>query len=201
MNILMDPNVAYVLLVLGLVLGVLALFAPGTGFLEVGALFALVLAGISAINMDINPWALIVLVLGIVPFVFALRKWRKWLFLGIAIVALIIGSVFLFRNPTGGPAVNIWLAGFVSILASVLLWIIARKGLEAIALRPDFDLGRLKGMTGIAHTNVFQEGSVYINGEEWTAWSRTPIAVESRVRVVNRQGLVLEVEAVEDKKQ
>ncbi|MHB8114618.1 MAG: NfeD family protein, partial [Bellilinea sp.] len=59
MNLLMDPNVAYVLLVLGIVLGVLALFAPGTGFLEIGALFALVLSGISAINMENNPWALI----------------------------------------------------------------------------------------------------------------------------------------------
>jgi len=197
MNLLMDPNVAYVLLVLGLVLGVLALFAPGTGFLEIGALFALVVAGISAVNMDINPWALIVLILGIVPFVFALRKWRNWLFLAIAIAALIVGSVFLFRNPAGGPAVNVWLAIFVSTLAGGLVWIIARKGLEAISRRPDFDLGRLQGMTGIAHTNIFQEGSVYINGEEWSAWSRTPIPVETRVKIVGRQGLVLEVEAVE----
>ncbi|HEY4693421.1 MAG TPA: NfeD family protein [Bellilinea sp.] len=198
MNLLMDPNVAYVLLVLGLVLGVLALFAPGTGFLEIGALFALVVAGISAVNMDINPWALIVLILGIVPFVFALRKWRNWLFLGIAIVALIVGSVFLFRNPDGGPAVNVWLAIIVSILAAGLIWIIGRKGLEAIARRPDFDLGRLPGMTGIAHTNIFQEGSVYINGEEWSAWSRKPIPVETRVRIISRQGLVLEVEAEEE---
>ncbi|HWR66996.1 MAG TPA: NfeD family protein [Bellilinea sp.] len=197
MNLLMDPNVAYVLLVLGLVLGVLSLFAPGTGFLEIGALFALVVAGISAVNMDINPWALIVLILGIVPFVFALRKWRNWLFLGIAIAALIVGSVFLFRNPAGGPAVNVWLATFVSTLAGGLVWIIARKGLEAISRRPDFDLGRLQEMTGIAHTNIFQEGSVYINGEEWSAWSRTPIPVETRVRIIGRQGLVLEVEAVE----
>lgn len=197
MNLLMDPNVAYVLLVLGLVLGVLALFAPGTGFLEIGALFALVVAGISAVNMDINPWALIVLILGIVPFVFALRKWRNWLFLVAAIAALIVGSVFLFRNPSGGPAVNVWLAIFVSILAGGMIWIIGRKGLEAISRRPDFDLGRLHDMTGVAHTNIFQEGSVYINGEEWSAWSRTLIPVGTRVRIVNRQGLVLEVEAVE----
>ncbi|MBA4400017.1 MAG: hypothetical protein D9V45_13505 [Chloroflexi bacterium] len=201
MNLLMDPNVAYVLLVLGIVLGVLALFAPGTGFLEIGALFALVLAGISAVNMDINPWALIVLALGIVPFILALRKWRSWAFLGIAIVALVVGSVFLFRNATGGPAVNIWLAIFVSLLAAGTLWIIGRKGLEAIARHPDFDLGQLKGAIGEAQTNIFREGSVHIGGEDWSAWSQELIPAGSKVRVLKRQGLVLEVERAEEEKQ
>lgn len=198
MNPLMDPNIAYVLLVLGIVLGLLALFAPGTGLLEIGALFALVLAGIGAANMDINPWALAVLILGIVPFVIALRKWRNWIFLILAILALIVGSVFLFRNPQGGPAINIGLAIFVSLVAAGILWVIGRKGLEAIALRPDFDLSRLDGMVGEATTSIYREGSVYINGEEWSAWSDTPIPAGSRVKVISRQGLVLEVEAVED---
>ena len=201
MNLLMDPNVAYVLLVLGIVLGVLALFAPGTGFLEIGALFALVLAGISAINMDINPWALIVLVLGIVPLVLALRKWRSWVFLGIAIVALVFGSVFLFRNAVGGPAVNLWLAIFVSLLAAGTLWIIGRKGLEAIARHPDFDLEQLKGAIGEAQTNIFMEGSVHISGEDWSAWSQELIPAGSKVRVLRRQGLILEVEGIEEEKQ
>lgn len=198
MNPLMDPNIAYVLLVLGLVLGVLALFAPGTGLLEIGALFALVLAGISAVNMDINPWALAVLILGVVPFVIALRKWRNWIFLLLAILAVVIGSVFLFRDPEGGPAINLGLAIFVSLLATGILWVIGRKGMEAISLRPDFDLTRLDGMEGQATTQIFHDGSVYINGEEWSAWSNSPIPAGSRVKVVSRKGLVLEVEALEE---
>ncbi len=45
MEILIDPNVAYLLLVVGIVLVIMALFAPGTGVLEIGALFVLFLAG------------------------------------------------------------------------------------------------------------------------------------------------------------
>lgn len=198
MNPLMDPNIAYVMLVLGLVLGVLALFAPGTGLLEIGALFALVLAGISAVNMDINPWALAVLILGVVPFVIALRKWRNWIFLLLAILAVVIGSVFLFRDPEGGPAVHLGLAIFVSLLATGILWVIGRKGMEAISLRPDFDLTRLDGMEGQATTQIFHDGSVYINGEEWSAWSNSPIPAGSRIKVVSRKGLVLEVEALKE---
>lgn len=201
MNLLTDPNIAYVLLVLGIVLGVLALFAPGTGLLEVGALFALVLAGISASNMDINPWALAILILGVVPFIFALRKWRNWVFLGLTILAVVIGSYFLFSKPEGGPAVNLGLAIFVSLLVTAVLWVIGRKSLEAIARRPDIDLSKLNGMVGETHTSIFHEGSVYINGEEWSAWSEKPIPAGTHVKVVSRQGLVLEVEPVDELKQ
>lgn len=201
MNLLTDPNIAYVLLVLGIMLGVLALFAPGTGLLEIGALFALVLAGVSASNMDINPWALAILILGVVPFIFALRKWRNWVFLGVTILAVVIGSYFLFKNPEGGPAVNLGLAIFVSLLVTAILWVIGRKSLEAIARRPDIDLSKLDGMVGETHTSVFHEGSVYINGEEWSAWSDKPIPANTRVKVVSRQGLVLEVEPVDEHKQ
>ncbi|MEW6651353.1 MAG: hypothetical protein AB1453_14360, partial [Chloroflexota bacterium] len=94
MNPLMDPNVAYVLLVVGLVLGILSLFSPGTGLLEIGALFALVLAGIGALSYQINPWALALLIGGVVPFYFALRRSRHWIFLVLTIAAVIVGSVF-----------------------------------------------------------------------------------------------------------
>lgn len=201
MNPLTDPNIAYVLLVLGIVLGVLALFAPGTGLLEIGALFALVLAGIAATNMDINPWALAILILGVVPFIIALRKWRNWIFLGLTILAVVVGSYFLFSKPGGEPAVHLGLAVFVSLLVTVMLWVIGRKSLEAIARRPEMDLSKLDGMVGEAHTTIFHEGSVYINGEEWTAWSDKPIPAGSRVRVKSRQGLVLEVEPVDEQKQ
>lgn len=194
---LMDPNVAYVLLVIGLVLGILALFSPGTGLLEIGALFALVLAGIGASNLTINAWALLVLILGVIPFIFALRKTRRWIFLVITIAALIVGSVFLFRSPDGTPAVNVWLALVTSLLAIGLLWFIGIKGIEAIAKRPDFDLEKLREVTGEATTDVFREGSVYIGGEEWSAWSKNEIPAGSRVRVIGREGLILQVEKVQ----
>ena len=51
MNLLFDPNVAYLLLVIGLIVAILALFAPGTGVLEVGAIFMLFLAGYGIFNL------------------------------------------------------------------------------------------------------------------------------------------------------
>ncbi len=195
-NPLMDPNVAYVLLVIGMLLGVLALFSPGTGLLEIGALFMLVLAGIGVINLSINIWALAILLIGVVPFIFALRKTRRWPFLVLMLASLVVGSVFLFRKEQGGPAVNVWLALVTSTLAVAILWVVGRKGLEAITRRPDIDLSKLLGAVGEAKSDIYKDGTVYVGGEEWTAHSAVRIPAGSKVRVVAREGLFLQVEPV-----
>ena len=51
---LLDPNVAYVALVVGFVLAILAMVSPGTGVIEVGALFMLFLAGYAMFRLPIN---------------------------------------------------------------------------------------------------------------------------------------------------
>ena len=57
LSALLEPNVAYIVLVLALVLTILALFAPGTGFLEAAALAALIASGFSIANIPVNSWA------------------------------------------------------------------------------------------------------------------------------------------------
>jgi membrane-bound serine protease (ClpP class) len=193
MNFLMDPNVSYVLLVSGLLLAVLALFSPGTGILEVGALFLLVLAGFGIANFTINFWALVVLVLGIFPFLLALRRSRQYIFFIIALAALVIGTVFLIAGPSGTPGINPVLAVIVSVLSSGFLWMVGRRSLAALIL-PKKSLAGLIGKTGEAHTDIFAEGSVYVDGEEWSGRSQVFIPAGSQVRVVAREGLVLIVE-------
>jgi len=197
MSFLLDPNVAYLLLVGGFLLAVLALFSPGTGLLEVGALFMLALAGYSILNLPINGWALAVLLLGVFPFLLALRRSRQWIFLLLSIAALVIGSVFMFREEGGGAAVSPLLAVVVTVLSVTFMWWVGRRGLEAMQATPSHSLERLEGMIGEAHTAISAEGSVYVGGEEWTARSATRIPAGSHVRVLKRDGLVLIVEKVE----
>jgi len=201
MNVLLDPNFAYLMLVSGLFLAVLALFAPGTGLIELGALFMLVVAGYSIYNLQIHLWALGVLVLGIFPFLLALRLSRQkifpqWVFLALALLAMVIGSIFLLRQPDGAMAVNPVLAGVVSVVLVGLLWVIGSRAIEAMN-RPVFNkLERLVGMVGQARTRIYHEGSVYVGGEVWTARSQVEILAGSKVCVLSREGLVLTVELV-----
>jgi len=197
MDILLNPNVAYLILVAGFLVAILALFSPGTGFLELAALLALMLAGYAIYNLPINGWALVVLLLGVFPFLLAVRKSGRWGFLIASIIALVVGSVFLFSTETGDPAISPALAIMVSVLTTLFLWVVARKSLEAIEIHPVHDLDELIGAVGETRTQVHGEGSVYINGENWSARSPTPIPPDTQVRVIRRDGLILEVEKVE----
>jgi membrane-bound serine protease (ClpP class) len=98
MEILLNPNVAYLLLVSGLLMAVMAVLAPGTGLLEIGAFFALLLAGYGIYNLPINYWALGLVILGMVAFVLAVRRPRRLAFLVVSILSLVVGSVFLFQG-------------------------------------------------------------------------------------------------------
>jgi membrane-bound serine protease (ClpP class) len=58
-------------------------------------------------------------------------------------------------------------------------------------------LASLIGQEGEARTEIGSEGSVYVNGELWSARSNQLLSAGTRVRVLERQGLVLTVEPVE----
>jgi membrane-bound serine protease (ClpP class) len=195
MEILLNPNVAYLILMIGVVLAIMALFAPGTGVLEVGALFMLFLAGWVISQQAINLWALLLLVLGVIPFILAVRKSHRLIYLVFAIIAFVLGSAYLFRGATWWqPGVNPILAVITSLIASGYLWIATTKVLESDRLRPRHDLGRIIGDVGEARTDIYTEGSVQIDSELWSARSSVLIPSGTRVRVVKREGFILEVE-------
>lgn len=194
MDFLLDPNVAYLFLLGGVLLAMLALATPGTGFFEVGAFFCFALAGYGIYNLSFNWWALALIFLSVVPFVYSLQKPKRELYLGISIVVLIVGSIFLFPSQSGGPAVNLLVAFIASILVAGFLWIAVGKSIQAAYTRPSHDLDALIGQVGEAKTKILDEGSVQVAGELWTARSEKPIKSGTAVRVVRRDGFVLVVE-------
>ena len=196
MDIFVDPNVSYLLLVLGIILAALALVSPGTGMLEIGALFLIVIAGYGAYNLGVNLWALIVLTLAVAVYVYAIRAKRREISLALSILGLVGGSLFLYSDGWK-PLVNPVLASIVSLISAGSLWLMINKTLQAHQLKPSHDLGLLVGQTGEAKTRIQEEGSVQGAGELWTARSEKPIPAGAHVRVVGREGFVLFVEVDE----
>ena len=194
MEFLLNPNIAYLFLLGGVLLVMLALATPGTGFFEISALFCMVLAGYAVYSLSFNWWALVLIVLSIVPFIYSIQKPKRELYLGISILVLVVGSVFFFPSESGGPAVNPFVAFFASVLVSGFLWIAVGKTIQAAHARPSHDLNALVGKTGEAKTKIHDEGSVQVAGELWTAKSEKPIKAGSPIRVLRREGFVLIVE-------
>jgi membrane-bound serine protease (ClpP class) len=119
--------------------------------------------------------------------------------LALTALAFVVGSVFLFREgPWYQPAVNPVLAIVVSVLGGGFFYMSASKSLEARSRTPTHDLGSLIGAVGEARTDVQLEGSVYVHGEMWTAYSDKKIKEGSQVKVLERVGLMLKVEQVSE---
>lgn len=194
MDFLLDPNVAYLFLVGGVLMAMLALATPGTGLFELGAFFSIALAGYAIYNLSFNWWALVLLALSIIPFVYALQKPKREMYLILSILLLITGSVFIFPRTEEQVMVNPLVAVVTSALVAGFLWIAVQKSVEAASIRPSHDLGALVGQIGEARTDVSDEGSVLVAGELWSAKSEKPIPSGTPVRVVRRDGFVLEVE-------
>lgn len=195
---LLDPNIAYLLLVAGVFMGLLAIVSPGSGALEIGAIFCLALAGYAIYNLPFNAWAFIVLALSVVPFIFAFKRKtpQREALLGASVLAVVIGSVFLFRGSQGGPAVNPILAAVASLLTGSFTWLALNKSMQAMQVAPRHDLGALIGQVGEAKTEVHSEGSVQVAGELWSARSEKSIPAGSAIRVVEREGFILIVEKI-----
>ncbi len=198
-TVLLNPNIAYLFLVGGVLLTFFALVTPGTGFLEVGAFFLMALAGYAIYSLPIHIWALILLVLSLIPFGIAIRSAaRRNLYLAISIIGVVIGSAYLFRGEGWVPAVNIFLVIIVSLLMGGFLWLVIIKTLEALEARPSHDINTLVGRIGEAKSPIHDEGSAQIAGELWSVRSERAIPEGARIRVVKRSGFILDVEAVEE---
>lgn len=198
MDFILDPNLAYLVLVVATILTILALLSPGSGFIEAGAVIAGIFAAYSIYRLPLNGWALVILISGGGLFLVAFfRKDRQWI-LGASILCIVVGSAFLFRTDRWWhPAVNPLLAALVSVISGGFFWVVGRKLLEASTATPRHNLDQLIGAIGEAKTDIHQHGSVQVNCELWSATSHTPISAGSLVRVVKREGFTLEV--VEEK--
>src|SRR3990172_5370016 len=137
MDFLLGPNVVFLLLLTGVLLGVLAALTPGTGLLEISAFFCLAGAGYGAYNLPFNWWALLILALSTIPIIFAFQKSRRELWLGLSILGLVGGAALVFAS------VNPLLALIASGMAGAFLWIAVRKSVQATQSRPVHDLKAL----------------------------------------------------------
>ena len=191
MEFLVNPNVAYVLLVLGSILVLLAIVTPGTGLIEVFALFSLAISGYAAIKNGFNPWAGLILILMIIPFYYSIRKPGRKIYLLLSLLMMILGSTYLYSTQGFKPAVNPILAIAVSLVAGSFMWLVVLKMVAAMQIAPSHGLGQLVGKFGETKTVVHKEGSVQVDGELWTARSETRIPEGKRVRVLAREGFTL----------
>jgi membrane-bound serine protease (ClpP class) len=197
MDFLINPNIAYILAVLSVLAILAAIVTPGTGAIELGALALFGATAYMISQLGMNTWALVVLVLSIIPFFLALRQKNSVIYLIISIVMLIVGSIFIFVGENGRPLVDPIVAVVVSALSGSFIWFAARKSIQAQQAKKFHNPDDVVGKIGEARTDIHKEGSVQIESELWSARSELPISAGEPVRVKGRDGFILIVEKSE----
>jgi membrane-bound serine protease (ClpP class) len=194
---IMNPNIAFILMSLGM-LAVWAEFNhPGAIVPGVVGTISIVLA-VFALNLLPTRYSALVLIL--VAFaLFALEaKFTSHGILGIGgAICMVIGALLLVDGPIPEMRVNIVTALAVSIpfalIAVFLMTLVLRARKANIATGVEAMIGEL----GVARTAVAADGKVFVHGEIWNATAPTPISAGSRVRVRAVDGLRVVVEPLE----
>jgi membrane-bound serine protease (ClpP class) len=189
------PDLVYLALMAGLWSLALALVSPGSGLLEGLALAFLAAAGLGSLALEVNTLALIPLALGAAFFGLSLRRRRQRLWLALSALGLSLGSAFLFEMEAGGPAVHPLLAILVSCVTLGFFWIAVRKAARAARARPAHDPQGLRGAWGEVRSDLDPVGTVYLEGELWSARAERRVPAGARVRVLAVEGLTLRVQA------
>ena len=191
---IMDPNVAFVLMSLGM----LALWAefnhPGAILPGVVGLIAIVLA-VFALNLLPTRFAALALI-AVAFLLFALEaKFTSYGILGIGgVISMIFGALLLVDGPIPELRVQLATALAVSIPVGVIAVFLMTLVLRAYKHRVTTGTEAMVGEIGIARTSVGSEGKVFVHGELWNARSAVPIMAGTsvRVRAVDRLHVVVE---------
>jgi membrane-bound serine protease (ClpP class) len=173
LNRISDPNIAYMLMMLGFFGILFELFNPGAIFPGIAGVIFLVLAFYSMSSLPVNYAGLALIIFGIVLFLLEIKIISHGLLTIGGIISVLLGSMFLFRaSPTENIVAISWSVIFATTTATALFFLfVVGMGLKAQRLKPVTGINSLIGCTGEAVNLIDPAGMIKINGEMWNAES------------------------------
>ncbi len=199
LNIVSDPDVAYVLLMLGILGLLFELFNPGAYFPGIIGFISIVMAFYALNTLPVNYAGLALIIFGIVLLVLEIKIVSHGIFAIGGISALLIGSLMLIRPDSNLDMVRISRALIIStvaVLGGFFLFVIT-MGLRAQRGKPVIGIESMAGQTAEALDSLEPAGKVQIRGEIWNAVSRSGFVPKGeKVRILEVKELVLFVELI-----
>lgn len=195
LNAISNPNVAYILMIIGLIGIYFELSNPGAIFPGVIGAVSLILAFYAFQTLPVNYAGLLLIGLGIIFFIVELMVVSFGLLTIAGVVSIFLGSLMLFDSPAPYFRISIWV-----VLPAVVLLTAVVLGAMYYALRvhkrkPVSGKEDLIGSIGTADDDFGEgkTGRIFIEGEYWNSSSDEQISKGDRVRVTEVQGLHLKV--------
>ncbi len=199
LDIVSDPNIAYILLMIGIYGLIFELSNPGSILPGIVGVICLVLAFYSLHTLPINYAGLGLILFSIILFIAELKVVSHGLLTAGGIISFVIGSLMLINTDISNEFLNISLTVIitVSILTTLFFAFALGKGISAQKRHPTTGTEGMIGEIGIALTKISTNstGQILLHGEIWSAECHGEVINPGeKVKVMSRSDLVLIVE-------
>ncbi|MBT8331978.1 MAG: nodulation protein NfeD [Deltaproteobacteria bacterium] len=193
-----NPNIAYILLMIGLAGLYFELSHPGAIFPGVIGGISLILAFFALQTLPVNYAGILLIVLAIILFIMEMKIPSYGLLSVAGVLSLLLGSLMMFKGT--GPDMKLSLMVLLPTLILISGFFVFVAGLvfRAQISKPKTGTKGLVGEIGIVKKALTPEGKVFVHGELWNAKAQVEIDENSKVRVTNVVNLMLEVELTDE---
>jgi membrane-bound serine protease (ClpP class) len=197
LDIISNPTIAYILLMLGIYGIFFELSSPGAILPGVVGGIFLILAFYSLQMLPVNYAGLALILFSFILFIAEIKVVSHGLLAVGGIISLLLGSLMLFRSPVEYMRISLSVI-IPAVLVSAGFFIFAvTKAIRARLTKPTTGMEGLVGEEGIASTSISPEGKVSIHGEFWNAISDQNIEGGEKVQVIGVTNLKLKVKKIE----
>lgn len=199
LDLLSDPNIAYILLLLGIYGIMFELYNPGAILPGVVGVISLILAFYSMHTLPVNYAGLALIIFAVVLFILEIKIVSHGLLAAGGVVSLLLGSLMLIRSGSSLEFLRIsrgLIIGATAVTAAFFLFIVG-AGLRVQKRKIETGSEAMVGVTGEVIETLDPEGMIMVQGEIWKAVSLSgEIKKGGRVRIKEIKGLTLYVEPI-----
>jgi len=189
LRIISDPNIAYILMMIGLAGLYFELAHPGAIFPGVIGAISLILAFYSFQTLPVNYAGLLLIALAIIFFIAEIKVASYGVLSLGGIVSLTLGSIMLFED----VGVSLRLMAPTIVLIGGFFVIVSTLAFRAYRTKPQSGMEGLIGEVGVVQKPIDPEGLVFVHGEYWRAVSSEKLEPGEMVAVEEVTGLILKV--------
>jgi membrane-bound serine protease (ClpP class) len=191
-----DPNISYILLLIGLAGLYFEFSNPGAILPGVIGGISLLMAFFGLATLPVNYTGILLILFGIILFIAEIKVMSNGLLTIGGIISLAMGSLIMFETPE--PALRISLQVFIPalLLVSGFFVVVIWMAMKAQMRRPYSGTESMAEGEGEAMTDIANEGKVFFQGEYWSAQSKSPITKGVKVKILKVDGLKLTVEEI-----
>ena len=197
LDIISNPTIAYILLMLGIYGIFFELSSPGAILPGVVGGIFLILAFYALQMLPVNYAGLALILFAIILFIAEIKVVSHGLLAVGGVISLLLGSMMLFQSPVEYMRVSLSVI-IPAVMVSAAFFIFAvTKAINARLKKPTTGMEGLVGEEGTVATPIAPEGKVSIHGEFWNAISDQPVEKGEKVQVVGVTKLKLKVNKIE----